>query len=70
MSPLVSVLKLIRDPGNRRVVVAVCLKFVLLAGLWWMFVKDVTWAPSPGDVGNAFLSSARSANDPVQEPAP
>jgi hypothetical protein len=59
-----------RDPGNRRIAAAVLLKFCLLAVLWWVFIKDAAWTPSATEVGEALLSSAPHAADPVREQAP
>jgi hypothetical protein len=68
--PIADVRKIVRDPSTRRVVYAVLLKFLLLAGLWWVFVKDVTWTPSPDDVGKSFLSSVPNAASRPEVNAP
>lgn len=68
--PIAGIRKIVRDPLARQVACAVLLKFLLLAGLWWLFVKDVTWTPSPDDVGGSFLSSTPKAGARPEVNAP
>ncbi len=62
--------KLWRDSFNRHVVLVVALKFVLLALLWWFFVRDYRSDPGSIGVGQALLPASPPVVEIRKDPVP
>ena len=62
--------KLWRDSFNRHIVLVVALKFVLLALLWWFFVRDYRSDPGGTGVGQQLLPAIPSVIETYKDPAP
>lgn len=62
--------KLWRDSFNRHVVLVVALKFVLLALLWWFFVREYRSDPGSIGVGQALLPATSPVVEIRKDPVP
>ncbi len=62
--------KLLRDSFNRHIILIVALKFVLLALLWWFFVREYRSDPGSAGVGQVLLPAAPSVVETRKDPAP
>jgi hypothetical protein len=62
--------KLWQNSLNRHVVVVVALKFVLLALLWWVFVREYRSDPGSSGIGQALLPTVPSVVETRKDLSP
>lgn len=68
--PLPSVPKPWRNPLSRHVALVMALKFLLLALLWGLCVRDCRTEPSGAQVRAALLPAGSPVVQPSKDPAP